>query len=107
MNRRWRGIPLGCSDKVKSVVGLLPLILGSVLIALLGMTTAPAPTYCFFQSPISPPGTESPVSTPPVLTSVRTPLNFIPWAIGLLVIIVAVGLILYWRSRRKGGEEST
>lgn len=110
--------------ELRSLLGFLPLILGSILIALLATTAGPASTYCLFQSPVSPvspPPIESPVAPSPVmpeetavgptatrsaLMAVPTPLNFVPWAIGLLVTIIVVGVVLYWRSRRKGGEGS-
>ncbi len=125
MNRRWRGMALGWGDELRSLVGFSPLILGAVVIALLATTAGPASTYCLFQSPVSPisplpiesPAVPSPVtpqetvaasptSTPSVLTAVPTPLDFIPWFVGLLVIVAVVGAVLYWRSRRKGEEES-
>lgn len=124
MNRRWRGIGLGWSKELRALLDFLPLILGSILIALAATTAGSASTHCLFQSPVSPvsplpiesPVVPSPVmpqetavsptATPPALTAVATPPDFIPWVIGLLVIIIVVGVLLYWRSRRKGGEGS-
>ncbi len=112
MNRRWRGIALGWSKELRALLDFLPLILGSILIALAATTAGPASTHCLFQSPVAPSPVMpqetavSPTATPPALTAVPTPPNFIPWVIGLLVIIIVVGVLLYWRSGRKGGEGS-
>lgn len=125
MNGRWRGIDLGSSKQLRSLVEFLPLILGSLLVALLAMTVGPASNHWLFQSPVSPVGplpTEpplvpspavsqetalAPTSTPPVMRAVLTRPDFIPWVIGLLVVTIVVAAILYWRSRREGGEGST
>jgi len=98
VNRRWRGIGLRWRKKLRSLLSFLPLILASILIALLATRAESASTYCLFQSPIGP------TSTPRVLRAVATPPNFVPWVIGLLVITIVVGAILYWRSRREGGD---
>lgn len=125
MNGRWRGIALGSSKRLRGVVDFLPLILGSILIALLAMTVGPASNDWLFQSPVSPVGplptevpvvpspampqetTLAPTPTPPVMRAVLTRPDFIPWVIGLLVVTIVVGAVLYWRSRREGGEGST
>ena len=122
MNRRSFGRKTDQSDGVRQLGDLLPLILLSVLIAVLATAAGPASNMCFFQSPISP---ISPISPPeaspaapqvtatprgtvegPALVAVPTAPNFIPWAIGLLVIVIAVGSVMYWRHRRAGGEDN-
>ncbi len=108
----------------RQLVGLLPLILLSVLIALMATAAGPVSNICLFQSPVSPlgPPEESPVTpvapaegspTPPpatvegpALVAVPTPANLTPWVIGLLVTVIVVGAVLYWRRRREGGEGS-
>ena len=113
---------LGWGDELRSLLDFLPLILVSILIALLAAMAGPASTQGLFQSPVSPIGTspiESPVVSSPavpqgtaasptltarVLTAVPATPNLIPWVIGLLVIVIVVGAILYWRGRREGGE---
>ncbi len=111
-------------DSARQLVGLLPLILLSVLIALMATGAGPASNICLFQSPVSPLGTPetSPV-TPlapaegspapptatvegPALVAVPTPTNLTPWVIGLLVTVIVVSAVLYWRRRREGGERS-
>ncbi|NIN67083.1 MAG: hypothetical protein GTO63_20785 [Anaerolineae bacterium] len=119
MNRRSFGRKTDRSDGVRQLVDLLPLILLSVLIALLATAAGPASKMCFFQSPISPiappeasPAAPQVTATPrvtvegPALVAVPTAPNFIPWAIGLLVIVIVVGSVMYWRQRREGGEDN-
>jgi len=102
---------------LRSIVDLSPLILGSLLIALVATTPGRASMSCHFQSPISPisPISPVPVESPPVpqgtvegpvLRAVPTPPNFIPWVIGLVVVVIVVGVVLYWRSKREGAEGS-
>lgn len=101
-------------EALRSVVDLSPLILGSLLIALVATTTGPASTSCHFQSPVSPISpvpVESPVVPQgtvegPVLRAVPAPPNFIPWVIGLVVVVIVVGAVLYWRSKREGVDAS-
>lgn len=97
-------------EALRPVVDLSPLILGSLLIALVATTTGRAATSCHFQSPVSPISPVAVESPPvpqgtvegPVLRAVRAPPNLIPWVIGLLVIVILVGVVLYWRSKRGG-----
>ncbi|TKJ28951.1 MAG: hypothetical protein CEE40_10125 [Chloroflexi bacterium B3_Chlor] len=112
MNRgSFRGTRI---QALRSIVDLSPLILGSLLIALVATTPGRASTSCHFQSPISP-ISPVPVESPPVpqvtvegpvLRAVPTPPNFIPWVIGLVVVVIVVGVVLYWRSKREGAEGS-
>lgn len=101
--RRWR-----------SLVGLLPLLVVSALIALLATAAGPASSGCLFQSPVSPIGPspgESPAApqatvTGPALVSVPVVPNFVPWAIGLLVVVALVVVAMWWRRRRQEGGAS-
>lgn len=102
-----------CRDILRGGRELAPLILLSVLIAFLATASAPASTQCLFQSPVSPLG--APEGSPtvaqgtvegPALIAVPAPPNFVPWVIGLLVTVIVVGGILYWRRKREGGEGS-
>jgi len=109
-----------CIEALRSIVDLSPLILGSLLIALVATTPGRASMSCHFQSPISPispigPTSPVPVESPPVpqvtvegpvLRAVPAPPNLIPWVIGLVVVVIVVGVVLYWRSRREGVEGS-
>jgi hypothetical protein len=124
VKQRWHEIALSWTEELRSSLDFLPLILVSVLIALLATAAGPASTDCHFQSPVSPtsplatvaPVTPSPVMpqetavgptpTVPVLRAVPVAPDFVPWAIGLLVVIIVVGAIFYWRRRREGGEGS-
>jgi hypothetical protein len=119
VNRRRFGRKTDQSDGVRQLVDLLPLILLSALIAVLATAAGPASNVCFFQSPISPisppeasPAAPQATATPrgtvegPALVAVPTAPNFIPWAIGLLVIVIVVGSVMYWRHRREGGEDN-
>lgn len=104
-------------EALRPIVDLSPLILGSLLIALVATTPGRASMSCHFQSPISPisPISPVPVESPPVpqvtvegpvLRAVPAPPNLIPWVIGLVVVVIVVGVVLYWRSRREGVEGS-
>lgn len=101
--RRWR-----------SLAGLLPLLVGSVLIALLATAAAPASSGWLFQSPVSPIGpspAESPAApqgtvTGPALVSVPAVPNFVPWVIGLLVVVALVGVAMWRRGRKEEGGAS-
>jgi len=106
-----------CIEALRSIVDLSPLILGSLLIALVATTPGRASMSCHFQSPISPisPISPVPVESPPVpqvtvegpvLRAVPAPPNLIPWVIGLVVVVIVVGVVLYWRSRREGVDGS-
>jgi hypothetical protein len=106
----WAG-----SGAFGSVASLAPLLLASVLVALLAIAAAPPPGEWFFQSPVSPIGsgpTRSPsvpqaTATGPALVSVPAPANFVPWIIGIVVVGSIVGAVLFWR-RDKGerGEDA-
>jgi hypothetical protein len=122
-HRRWHGAAAPWGERWRPVVSLLPLLVASILIVLLATTAGSAPVACFFQSPVSPispvsseaPAAASPAvaqetpvgptPTPGVLRAVPTALNFWPWVIGLVVIVLVVGAVLYWRSRREGEED--
>ncbi len=115
------------SGTLGSVSGLLPLLFGSLLVALLAIAAGPSSGGWFFQSPVSPvaPGPAgSPVSpvapepaaspvvpeetvTAPALVSVRVPPNFIPWIIGIVVAGAVVGVALMWkRDKGRGGDNA-
>jgi len=109
------GDALTRSRVFRPVIDLVPLLLGSVVVALLAMAAAPASGEWFFQSPVSPLG-PSPTSTPslpqptatgPALVSVPAPANFLPWILGVLVVGAIVAAALFWR-RDKGerGEDA-
>jgi hypothetical protein len=117
VSRKKSETRLGGRAELRSLVGLLPLIVASVLIALVATAAVPASTYCSFQSPVSPvsPVGPTPGQTPaiptgtvagPALVAVPVAPNFLPWIIGLVVTAIVVGLVLYWRGRREGGEGS-
>jgi hypothetical protein len=124
MDRRWRGIFVRWREELRSLLDFLPLILASIMIAMLATAAGPASTACHFQSPVVPTSTLAAVSpvapspvmpqetsvgptpTAPVLTAVPVTPNLVPWVIGLLVIIIVVAVMLYWRRGREGGEES-
>lgn len=112
MSRKMSETRPGGRAELRSLVGLLPLIVGSVLIAFVATAAVPASTYCSFQSPVSPVAT-SPLQSPtvpeatatgPALVAVPVAPNFLPWIVGLVVTAIVVGLVLYWRGRREGGE---
>jgi hypothetical protein len=109
-----KGLPVAKRSGLSSVAGLLPLLLGSALVALLASAAGPSPEEWSFQSPISPvgPGAAGSPSAPtatitgPGLVSVPTPPNFVPWIIGILVIAAIVGAALMWRrADGEGGRE--
>jgi len=117
MSRKKSETRPGGRAELRSLVGLLPLIVASVLMAFVITAAVPASTYCSFQSPVSPvsPVGPTPGQTPaiptatasgPSLVAVPDAPNFVPWIIGLLVTAIVVGLVLYWRGRREGGEGS-
>lgn len=112
MKRRWREIAQGWAEELRSLLNLLPLFLAAALIAVLATRAGPASTRCLFQSPVMPSPVMpeetavGPTPTVPVLVAVPVTPNFVPWVIGLLVVIIVVGAILYWRSRRERGGGS-
>lgn len=124
VNGRCHGAAVRCVKEMRSLLGLVPLLLGSMLVAALAMAAGPASTEHLFQSPISPVspvGAETPAipsptvpqatapaptPTPTALRAVPTPPNLLPWLAGLAVVVVVVVLVLFWRSRRKREEDS-
>ena len=112
MKQRWREIAQGWTEELRSVLNLLPLFVGATLIAMLATRAGPAATECHFQSPVMPSPVMpqetvvGPTPTVAVLKAVLVPPNLTPWIVGLLVVIIVVGGILYWRSRREGSEGS-
>lgn len=96
--------------RLEGLISLLPLVLGSLLIASLAMAAGPDPVNWLFQSPISPLGpgpTGSPSAaegtvTGPALVAVPASPNFIPWIVGILVVGAIIGAALMWR---RGSEE--
>ncbi|HEM62279.1 MAG TPA: hypothetical protein ENO24_08310 [Chloroflexi bacterium] len=109
------GNALARSPVFRPVIDLVPLLLGSVVVALLAMAAAPASGEWFFQSPVSPlrPIPTSTLSVPqptvtgPALVSVPATANFLPWILGVLVVGGIVAAALFWR-RDKGerGEDA-
>ena len=100
---------------LEGLISLLPLMLGSLLIASLAMAAGPDPVNWLFQSPISPvgpgpagsPSTAEGTVTGPALVAVPVSPNFIPWLVGILVVGAIVGAAMMWRrgSREGGGDE--
>jgi len=96
--------------RVEELISLLPLVLGSLLIASLAMAAGPDPVNWLFQSPISPvgpgpagsPSTAEGTVTGPALVAVPASPNFIPWIVGILVVGAVIGAALMWR---RGSEE--
>jgi hypothetical protein len=129
-----RRIPQIVVQLCRSMGGFLPLLVGSVLIALLATAAGPTSSVWLFQSPVSPIGPspgptpsgwafQSPVSpigpspgesptapqatvTGPALVSVPAVLNFLPWVIGLLVVVALAAVAMWWRGRKKEGGAS-
>ena len=76
--------------RLEGLISLLPLVMGSLLIASLAMAAGPDPVNWLFQSPISPvgpgpagsPSTAEGTVTGPALVAVPASPNFIPglWA---------------------------
>ena len=100
---------------LEGLISLLPLMLGSLLIASLAMAAGPDPVNWFFQSPISPvgpgpagsPSTAEGTVTGPALVAVPVSPNFIPWLLGILAVGAIVGAAMMWRrgSKEGGGDE--
>jgi hypothetical protein len=96
----------------RSLTGLLVILMASLVIAYLASAAGPTAHGWLFQSPLSPIGPgpgESPVApqetaTGPALVSVPAPPNFVPWLMGLAVIMVVVGVTMWWRGRREEGR---
>jgi hypothetical protein len=101
-------------QRCRSLGGLLPLLVGSVLIALLATAAGPTSRGWLFQSPVSPIGPaagETPAApqgtvTGPTLVSVPAVPNFLPWVVGLLVIVAVVVVAMWWRGRKEEGGAS-
>ena len=109
---------------LEGLISLLPLMLGSLLIASLAMAAGPDPVNWLFQSPVSPVSPISPISTigptpegspgapegtvtGPALVAVPVSPNFIPWLVGILVVGAIVGAAMLWSRRRGKGEGSS
>jgi hypothetical protein len=98
----------------RPLAGLLPLLVGSVLVALLATAAGPTSSGWLFQSPVSPVGptpsgssvTPQGTATGPALVSVRVAPNFVPWLVGLAVIVAIVGVTMWWRGRGQEGGAS-
>jgi len=123
-NRKWCGLAAACKKELRVLLSFLPLLVGSIAIVLLMTSAGSASTQFLFQSPISPISpisTEapsptapvvsqetpvSPTSTPSALRAVPTTPSLIPWIVGIVVVAVLVVVVLFWRGRRKGEEES-
>jgi hypothetical protein len=108
-NLRRTGIALASAGESRRLAELVPVFLGSVLVALLVAAAAPSSTAWTFQSPVSPftpaPGV-SPVAPPatataPALVAVPAASDFVPWLVGILVVAAIVGAATLW-SRRSG-----
>ena len=107
---RRRSLSASRVRRLDGLASLLPLMLGSLLIASLAMAAGPAAVNSLFQSPISPLGpgpTGSPSAaegtvTGPALVAVPASPNFIPWIVGILVVGAIIGAALMWR---RGSEE--
>lgn len=104
------------SSGVGSIAELLPLLVGSVVVAVATIAAAPPAGDWFFQSPVSPlgPGRGGSPSVPqgtvtgPALVSVPAPANFVPWIVGILVVGAIVGVVLFWRrDKGEGGEDAS
>jgi hypothetical protein len=101
-------------QRCRSVGGLLPLLVGSVLITLLATAAGPTSSGWLFQSPVSPispspgvsPAAPQETVTGPALVSVPAVPNFLPWVIGLLVVVAVVVVAMWWRGRREEGGAS-
>jgi hypothetical protein len=130
IERMRRRTPHIAVQRCRSMGGFLPLLVGSVLIALLATAAGPTSSGWLFQSPVSPivpspsespsapqatvtgpaPG-ESPAApqatvTGPALVSVPAVPNFLPWVIGLLAVVGVVLVAMWWRGRKKEGGAS-
>jgi hypothetical protein len=98
----------------RSSAGLVVVLFASLLVSFLAMAAGPTAEGWLFQSPVSPVETSTgqaevePEETAagPALVSVPLGLNFAPWLIGLAVIVVIVGAVLWWRGRREEGGAS-
>ena len=92
----------------------MPVLLGSVLIALLVAAAGPSSTEWLFQSPVSPigpgpggsPGAPEGTVTGPGLVAVPAAPNFVPWLVGILLVAAIVGAAMSWSRRRGKGEGS-
>jgi hypothetical protein len=112
---RRRSLSPGRVRRLEGLVSLLPLMLGSLLIASLSMAAGPEPVNWLFQSPISPvgpvpagsPSAAEGTVTGPALVAVPASPNFIPWLVGILVVGAVVGAAMMWRrgSEEGGGDE--
>jgi hypothetical protein len=106
---------VGRARGAEPLVGLLPLIVVSLVVAFLVVGTVPGSANGLFQSPISPvspigtigPTPEVPPASPeatvagPALVAVPAAPNLVPWLVGIIVVAAIVGAAMLW-SRRRG-----
>lgn len=104
-----------------STAGLLPLFIGSVLVAVAVVAASQPVGDWSFQSPVSPiipvspvtPTPESPTAVPeetvvgPGLVSVPAAPDFVPWLVGIVLVAAVVVAATLWSRRRGKGEGST
>jgi len=111
---------VGRARGAEPLVGLLPLVVVSLVVAFLIVGTVPGSANGLFQSPISPVSPISPIGpTPegapgapegtvagPALVAVPAASNLVPWLVGIILVAAIVGAAMLWSRRRGKGEGS-
>jgi len=120
IERKRLSAAVGRARGAEPLVGLLPLIVVSLVVAFLVVGTVPGSANGLFQSPISPvspistigPSPEVPPASPeatvagPALVAVPAAPNLVPWLVGIILVSAIVVAAMLWSRRRGKGEGS-